>query len=109
MKGWIIMRNFNKKRQIEIGRTIYEGIITIPQAMEMYNRNESTIYNYLRLYKNNSNIPIMHRERHKNNKTFNTDAYITFSELNKLNNMNKNDLIMEILKLRINATEVNLG
>ena len=41
---------YTKQQRLDIGRRIYDGEITRYQASELYNIEESTARNYMRMY-----------------------------------------------------------
>lgn len=104
------MQHYSKEQQLQIGQEIYSGLYTVASAASQYKVNYYTARGYLRLYKaengiiddnfesNNDKKDLKRIITKKNNPTY-----------EDLKDMNKEELINEVIKARVSEERAKKG
>lgn len=96
---------YTKEERLDIGRKIYSGEITRYEAAELYDINDATARNYMRLYRDLNHLPPKQGKRAisvPSSKGVRTD-------MEDLEAMTKEELILEIVKARIAEARLKKG
>jgi len=98
---------YTKEERIDIGRRTYCNEFTKREAMEKYGVTETTIDNYIRLYRMENNLP----PRGSTCNPLKTRAVIPQEKTRytEFETMSREELIGEIIKARINEARAKKG
>lgn len=96
---------YTKEQRLEIGRKIYENELSRYQATEKYDISDYTARDYMRLYRDSNNLPPKKELVSDNAKTMRTSP----AGIEELEAMSKEELIQEIVKIRINEARLKKG
>lgn len=99
---------YTKEERLEIGRQVYEGQLTRYQAAEKYGISDQTARDYMRLYRDTNALPPK-KARHSIDDITTNFVRSAPSGLDDLKSMSKDELIMEIIKARINEERLKKG
>lgn len=96
---------YTKNERLLIGREIYTHELTISKAAEKYQINPYTARDYMREYRDVNNLPAMDdgKEEFKILQSKKTQRY------SDLNDMNRDELINEVIKARIEVERSKKG
>ncbi len=98
---------YTKEEKLDIGRRIYDDEINRNTASEMYEISTNTAREYMRYYRDLNHLPP------KNKKTVAAYADNTVIApamgMNELESMTKDELIRELIKVRINESRLKKG
>jgi len=95
---------YTEEERLDIGRRIYEGEISRYKAAEIYGICEYTARDYMRLYRKKNNLP----EKQYRRKQAVTPASIP-AGYEDLENLTKEELILELVKARITEARLKKG
>lgn len=100
---------YTKKERLDIGRQIYDGEITRYQAAELFDINEQTARNYMRLYRDHNHLPP--KRGVKTTKPYVSVRKILLepNNLEAYEAMSKEELIQELIKARIAEARLKKG
>ena len=98
---------YTKEEKLDIGRRTYNNEFTKREAMEKFGITETTIDNYIRLYRAENNLP----PRACNCNPLISRAVLTESKTGyeEFNSMTREELIGEIIKAKINEARAKKG
>ena len=99
---------YTKEQRLDIGRRIYDGVITKYDAAQQYDISHQTARDYMRLYRNENNLP----PKHGRPSTGDTSFQKPVPEPNNLEAyeaMSKDELIQELVKARITEARLKKG
>lgn len=99
---------YTKEKRLDIGKQIYNNEITKSDAAVKYGISEGTARNYMRLYRDINNLPPKNRVQTEGNMT-KISAYSSEPGLDKYESMQKDQLIRELIKLRIRVARLKKG
>lgn len=91
---------YTKQQRLDIGRRIYDGEITRYQASELYNIEESTARNYMRMYRDANNLPAKHGRKGFSTTVLNYAPSLP-TNIQAYQSVSKEELILELVKARI--------
>lgn len=94
-----------KKERLSIGEQIYTHVLTISQAADKYNINPYTARSYMREYRDFNNLPPMNEGREE----FRILNDLKRSKYEDLQEMDKEALIDEVIKARVEAERSKKG
>lgn len=98
---------YTKEERLDIGRRTYNNEFTKREAMEKFDITETTIDNYIRLYRTENNLPA------RDCKTNPLKSRIVLPEsktgYEEFDSMTREELIGEIIKARINEERAKKG
>lgn len=97
---------YTKEERLDIGRQIYTGELSRYKASEKYGISINTARDYMRLYRDTNDLPAK-RGTPKNYAVGQTAA--SAASLKELESMNKEELIRELIKARINEARLKKG
>ena len=96
---------YTKEERLDIGRRIYDGELSRYEAAEEYGIGPSTARNYMRMYRDASNLPPKHLK-----KTISIPSFKTSPKgMEDLESMTKEELIQELVKARITEARLKKG
>lgn len=84
-----------KKERLDIGRRIYTGEISRHEAARMYNISSDSARNYMRLFRDENNLPPKNSGIRKN--TCNSESGMP----KNIKDMTKEELLLELVKAKI--------
>ena len=96
---------YSKAERLEIGRRIYTGELTRYEAGEKYGISSNTARDYMRLYRDANDLPA----KRGTPKNCLPAAGQTAAGLEELKAMSKEELIRELLMVRINEERLKKG
>lgn len=99
---------YTKQQRLDIGRRIYDGEITRYQASELYNIEESTARNYMRMYRDAHNLPAKHGRKGISTTVLNHAPSLP-TNIQAYQSMSKEELILELVKARISEARLKKG
>jgi len=99
---------YTKEKRLDIGKQIYNNEITKSDAAVKYGISEGTARNYMRLYRDINNLPPKNRVQTEGNMT-KISAYSSEPGLYKYESMQKDQLIRELIKLRVREARLKKG
>ena len=90
---------YTKEERLEIGRKVYEGIMSRYEAAEAYGISDDTARDYMRMYRDSNSLP------HKSSGS-SADNYVYKPSEGQLDisdyeSMTKEELIIELIKARV--------
>ena len=93
-----VMR-YTKEERLEIGRKVYEGIMTRYEAAEAYGISDDTARDYMRMYRDSNSLP----PKSSGN---GSDSYVykpseKRPDLSDYESMTKKELIVELIKAKV--------
>ena len=97
---------YTKEERLDLGRQIYTGELSRYKASEKYGISINTARDYMRLYRDTNDLPAK-RGAPKNYAVGQTAA--SAASLKELESMNKEELIRELIKARINEARLKKG
>lgn len=97
---------YKKEERLEIGRRIYTGELTLAGAATEYDINYYTARDYLRLYKASIGVSIPDKYRHKRGRS---DTLKSTADWIRYEGMNRDELIDEIIKAKVNEARAKKG
>ena len=97
---------YSEDLKLEIGRELYEGELSIAEAVAKYNICRKTAFNYKKNYRDKKELPVKNvtkisKVRMTSNKKPQT--------LEDLNSMTKEELIKELVKARVSEARLKKG
>jgi len=101
--------HYTREQRLNIGRQIYNGELSKYDAAEKYNICVQTARNYMRLYRDENNLPPKKRERSSKYAKYGMANYAEQADLNDLENLTKEELIAELIKARIREARLKKG
>lgn len=98
---------YSKEERMDIGRRTYNNEFTKHEAMEKYGITETTVDNYIRLYRTENNLP----PRGCCSNPLKSRAVLSPSQTvyAEFDTMTREELIGEIIKARINEARAKKG
>ena len=99
---------YSKEQRLDIGRQIYDGVITKYEAAEQYEISIQTARDYMRLYRNENHLP----PKYGHSSNGNPAIHKTVPGPNNLEAyeaMSKEELIRELVKARIAEARLKKG
>ncbi len=107
---------YTMEERMEIGRQVYEGEHSKCSAAKKYDVNPSTIKDYVRLYRAANDLPPKVQQYSESCKVAYETAAVRVKsefedekEIDKLRGMTKEELIREIVNLRVNEARLKKG
>ncbi len=100
--------SYTREERLDIGKQIYNNEITKSDAAVKYGISEGTARNYMRLYRNVNNLPPKNKVQTEGNMT-KISLHSTEPSLDKYESMTKDQLINELIKLRIRVARLKKG
>ena len=94
---------YTRQQRLDIGKQIYDGEISIYQAMELYDISDQSSRDYMRLYREINNLP---PKRCKKPVMHIASEDPEPETLEGYENMTKEELIKELIKARINEARL---
>ena len=101
-----LIMKYSKAERLEIGRRIYTGELTRYEAGEKYGISSNTARDYMRLYRDANDLPAK-RGTPKN--CLPAAGQTAAAGLEELKAMSKEELIHELLMVRINEERLKKG
>lgn len=98
---------YTKEERLDIGRQIYEGKLSRYEAAEKFDINDQTARDYMRLYRDVNNLPP--KKSSRSHIITSKSAQTASLGLEDLEAMSKEDLINEIVRIRINEARLKKG
>jgi len=101
-----VMR-YTKEERLEIGRKVYEGIMTRYEAAEAYGISDDTARDYMRMYRDSNSLP----PKSSGN---GSDSYVykpseRRPDLSDYESMTKKELIVELIKAKVAEARLKKG
>lgn len=98
---------YTKEERLEIGRKIYEGIMTRYEAAEAYGISCDTARDYMRMYRDSNSLPPKSSDN-------SADSYVykpseSQPDISDYEAMTKKELIMELIKAKVAETRLKKG
>jgi len=98
---------YTKEERLDIGCRTYNNEFTKREAMEKYGITETTVDNYIRLYRTENNLPPRGcRDNPQKSRAVLPQSNGKYEEFNS---MSREELIGEIIKARINEARAKKG
>lgn len=98
---------YTKLERLAIGKQIYVGEISRYEAAEKYGIDEGTARNYMRMYRDN-HLPPKGIDC-KSSKAINIVMRNKAPDMEEYQDMSKEELIMELVKARVNEERLKKG
>lgn len=99
---------YTKEQRLDIGRRIYDSDISRYQAAEEYGIDEGTARNYMRMYRDVNKLPPKSMTHCSGNLTKIVKRQAT-PDMEEYEAMSKEELIVELVKVRINEARLKKG
>lgn len=98
---------YTEQERLDIGCRVYNNEFTKREAMERYGITETTVDNYIRLYRTKNNLP----PRGCRDNPLKSRVVLSQSngKYEEFNSMSREELIGEIIKARINELRAKKG
>jgi transposase len=96
---------YTKEERLDIGRKIYDGEISRYEAAELYGINDQTARNYMRLYRDDNQLPPKRGKRALPAPSCKDHR----ADMEELESMTKEQLIQELIKARITEARLKKG
>lgn len=99
---------YTREQRLDIAKRVYDGELTVEEAVVKYELNPSSVKGYLRLYRAETGLP----PRTRRKKTGNTTQPIEGqkdSSLKEYESMSKEELIDALVMARINEARLKKG
>ncbi|WP_303149615.1 hypothetical protein [uncultured Cloacibacillus sp.] len=98
---------YTKEERLEIGRKVYEGIMTRYEAAEAYGISDDTARDYMRMYRDSNSLP-------PKSSGSSTDSYVykpseSEPDISDYESMTKEELIIELIKARVAEARLKKG
>ena len=100
---------YTKEQRLDIGRQIYDGELTRYQAAKQYEISDQTARDYMRLYRNENNLPPKHRRPAVTEGRAISKTIPEMQNLETYESMSKEELIQELVKARIAEARLKKG
>lgn len=100
---------YTKEERLDIGRQIYDGEITRHQAAELFDINEQTARDYMRLYRDYNHLPPKRGLRSTKPYVSVRKILLESNNLEAYEAMSKEELIQELIKARITEARLKKG
>ena len=98
---------YTKEERLDIGRRVYNNEFTKREAMEEFGITETTIDNYVRLYRTENNLPPRScRDNPLKSRAVLPQGNTGYEEFDS---MSREELIREIIRARINEARAKKG
>ena len=105
--GGLSIVTYTKEERLEIGRRIYNNELTKDEASEQYGISTTTARTYMHLYRNTNKLPIKNHE--KETEALRIIEKSNLPEYESYASMTKEQLIRELVKVRINEARLKKG
>ena len=96
---------YSREERLDIGKQIYNNEISKSDAAIKYSIGEGTARDYMRLYRDVNGLPPKNRIQ-KDEDTVKICIHSSGPDLSEYESMTKEELIKELLKLRINEARL---
>lgn len=100
---------FSKEERLEIGKKIYDGVMSRSKAAEIYGICLSSAGNYLRLYQDENGLAPKQSVKKTDYVFVKASAKPTPKMMSDYENMTKEELIGELVKARIAEARLKKG
>lgn len=100
---------FSLEQRLEIGREIYSKSITLYEASIKYGINNYTARDYMRLYRDKNQLPAFSENKTPEEIVEPKKKKPRFVNYEDLSLMNKDELIDEVIKARVEAERAKKG
>ena len=95
---------YTKEERLDIGRQVYTGELSEPEAMIQYNIGRTCVQNYVRKYKESAGIPTETPVR-----TSQTQKVLPEIDISAYQEMSKEELINELIRAKANELRAKKG
>lgn len=95
--------SFTESERLDIGKEIYDGLLTIPEAAAKYGTTYGVARTCLRKYRRQGNLPPKHGGSHVSAKPR------TNPSMEELSSMDREQLIDEVIRARVEAERAKKG
>lgn len=100
---------YTKEQRLDIGRRIYDGELSLRQAMKEYGICYSAAQNYLKYYRDENQLPVRPIKRSDGKESVLTLKSCEPRALEDYKEMSKDELIEELIKSRIREARLKKG
>ena len=94
---------YTKEERLEIGRKVYEGIMTRYEAAEAYGISDDTARDYMRMYRDSNSLP----PKSSGNGSYKPSE--KRPDLSDYESMTKKELIVELIKAKVAEARLKKG
>ena len=98
---------YTKEERLEIGRKIYEGIMSWYEAAEVYGVSEYTARDYMRMYRDADSLPPKSPVRYAGNYVYKPSG--SQHDISDYESMTKKELILELIKAKVAEARLKKG
>ena len=98
---------YTKEERLEIGRKVYEGIMTRYEAAEAYGISDDTARDYMRMYRDSNSLPPKSSGNSSDSYVYRpADSHLDISDYEA---MTKKELIIELIKAKVAEARLKKG
>ena len=90
---------YTKEERLEIGRKVYEWIMTRYEAAEAYGISDDTARDYMRMYRDSNSLPP--KSSGNNSDTYTYKPAESTPDISDYEAMTKKELIIELIKAKV--------
>jgi transposase len=99
---------YTKEQRLDIAKRVYDENLTVAEAAVKYNLDPSTVKYYLRLYREETGLPVRTRRKENGNAILHVEEQKD-SSLKEYETMSKEELIDALIMARINEARLKKG